>query len=511
MRRRECFSVFCRLGGRSHNTCIKSLEVRGRSFAWTSRRRAPRASRLLWTSRDVMGAPNTRKRRAQKKNLFQTARKGIWRLITCSAKRLTGTRLVPVPVHYNVVVATRACPVGGSACSRRFRCPLTDVDNNLQTRTSRSTRFMVHASIYNSWTLSPSPPPMVVEPLLPPLNRSSKHSLSDRPFPAYTPSGERMTPAWRYIRPELRGVRILSVGLQKTGSTSAGWALVHAGIRVSHNQGEQLSDVCQAAFTAALPYTTLRKLHPNAAWLITYVSNFTAWARSLRRYHQQTTGVLYKGLKYMPCHLYQCNLALTPEMELQRVNLSTLVPLDPATGWLFPKDMPLLETLWRTYYDRLFAHLDREVGKGRYAVADVRARRYTGFEHLQGLNVSTPFGVFNDNLNPLNRPGHSWSGKTTCCEVADPYGNPCPEDLMNQVKRWDWCPSKQRYQARPKRDSTRARMLSKCGSLLIDPRTGKPFAQRRNGSTTIGAINQEQDEAENDNNQTATNTTETVA
>ena len=206
--------------------------------------------------------------------------------------------------------------------------------------------------------LPPSPPPTLIEPLPVPPNRSSPHPLSERPFPEFTPTGERMTPAWRYIRPELRDIRILSVGLQKTGSTSAGWALVEAGIRVSHNQGESLSDVCQAAFTAAVPYTTLRKMHPKAAWLVTYVRNFTAWARSLRRYHQQTTGVLQRGMRYMPCHLFQCNLALTSEMQRQRVNLSTLVPLDPDKAWIRAKDEPLLRLLWQTFYDRYARRLN---------------------------------------------------------------------------------------------------------------------------------------------------------
>lgn len=92
----------------------------------------------------------------------------------------------------------------------------------------------------------------------------------------YTPNGVRMTPTWRPIRPELRGIRILSVGLQKTGSTSAGWALLDAGIRVSHNQGDLLSDECQAAFTPSHTYEDLRRRHPDAAWLITYASNVRA-------------------------------------------------------------------------------------------------------------------------------------------------------------------------------------------------------------------------------------------
>ena len=86
-------------------------------------------------------------------------------------------------------------------------------------------------------------------------------------------------------------------------------------------------------------------------------------------------------------------------------------------------------------------------------MADVRAKNYTGFEHLQGLNVSTPFGVFNANLDPLNRPHHSWVGKTTCCEQSDPFGNSCPEAQMSNSKRWDWCPINRAYVLRPKHDA----------------------------------------------------------
>ena len=134
---------------------------------------------------------------------------------------------------------------------------------------------------------------------------------------------------------------------------------------------------------------------------------------------------------------------------------------------------------------RLFAFLDRELGKGRYAVADVRAKKYTGFEHLQGLNVSTPFGVFNANLDPLNRPHHSWVGKTTCCEQSDPFGNPCPEVQMSNRRRWDWCPLMRRYQQRPKHDGTRARILTKCNSTLIDPSTGRSYAANRRNATAL--------------------------
>lgn len=112
-------------------------------------------------------------------------------------------------------------------------------------------------------------------------------------------------------------------------------------------------------------------------------------------------------------------------------------------------------------------------------MADVRAKSYTGFEHLQGLNVSTPFGVFNANLDPLNRPHHSWVGKTTCCEQSDPFGNSCPEAQMSNSKRWDWCPINRAYVLRPKHDATRARILTKCNSTLVDPSSGRPFAANR--------------------------------
>ena len=138
----------------------------------------------------------------------------------------------------------------------------------------------------------------------------------DRPFPLYTPNGQLYSQSWRPIRPELRSIKILAVGLQKTGSTSAGWALADAGIRVSHNQGDDFSDTCQAAFSASYPYWALRRRHPDAAWLVMYASNFTAWAHSLRHFHHNQTKLLRPGLAYMPCHMYQCDQALTPEMQV---------------------------------------------------------------------------------------------------------------------------------------------------------------------------------------------------
>ena len=288
-----------------------------------------------------------------------------------------------------------------------------------------------------------------------------------RPFPTFTPSGHPYTPTWRRINPALRHVRIFSVGLQKTGSTSAGWALVDAGIRVAHNAGDDLSDLCQSAFTPAYNYSELRRRHPDAAWLITYASNFTAWSHSLRYYHLQTTKALRKGMPFMPAHFFQGRHALTEEMLRQNVNVEKLVPLDPKTAWVRPEHEPLLELLWRTYYQRVFAFFDAELGMGRYAVADVRAKRYTGFEYLQGVNVTTPFGVYNKNLDPLNKPRSSWYGKTTCCYTGrpnprDPFGNPCPEELMADERHWDWCAKTKRYIRRATSAAGREQKLREC-------------------------------------------------
>ena len=104
---------------------------------------------------------------------------------------------------------------------------------------------------------------------------------------------------------------------------------------------------------------------------------------------------------------------------------------------------------------------------GRYAVVDVRAGEYTGFENLQGLNVTTPFGVFNKLGNPLNKPGRSWYGKTTCCyngnpNPHDPFGNPCPEELMSDEKHWDWCAKTKRYIRRATSAALREQKLRDC-------------------------------------------------
>ena len=174
---------------------------------------------------------------------------------------------------------------------------------------------------------------------------------------------------------------------------------------------------------------------------------------------------------YMPCHFYQCRHALTPEMERQNVSVETLVPLDPKTAWIRPEHEPLLELLWRTYYQRVFAFFDSELGAGRYAVADVRANRYTGFEHLQGLHVPTPFGVHNDNRNPLNKPGSSWYGKTTCCIHHDPFGNPCPEETMRDTTRWDWCAGRRLYIRKSRDRRAHEQALVACARNTTPPAT----------------------------------------
>jgi len=300
-----------------------------------------------------------------------------------------------------------------------------------------------------------------------------------------------MTPAWKFIPPALRSVRIVSFGLQKTGSTSAGWALAEAGIRVSHNQGSDVfSDTCQATFGTVneqlsavgspCDYVALRKRHPTAAWLITYARNFTQWQDSLRRYHLDS-GRLRPGLRFMPCDMFGCEMALTEEMRQSNVSARTLFPLHPATGWISPEQLPLLERLHRTYYQRLFAFLDAELGVGRYAVADVRANVYTGFEHLQGLRVRTPFGTHNAFRSLVNRPHHSWYGKTTCCIDRDPFGNPCPEELMADIRNWDWCARTQRYVNRSAEH--RERRLAACAQ--------EKAVDNRCDSATVGVIRQQ--------------------
>ena len=67
-----------------------------------------------------------------------------------------------------------------------------------------------------------------------------------RPFPTRVPSGNLMSASWQPIPDMLAGRRVIGMGLPKTGTTSTGWALVRAGLRVGHNQDDTLSDTCQA-------------------------------------------------------------------------------------------------------------------------------------------------------------------------------------------------------------------------------------------------------------------------
>ena len=97
---------------------------------------------------------------------------------------------------------------------------------------------------------------------------------------------------------------------------------------------------------------------------------------------------------------------------------------------------------------------------GNYAVVDVKAGRYSHLEAL-GVPLRTPFGLHNALGDPKNAMGHSWYGKTTCCDArfGDPWRNPCPEDLMAREDAWAYCPKRENYVRLPLSDATRA----KCG------------------------------------------------
>ena len=59
--------------------------------------------------------------------------------------------------------------------------------------------------------------------------------------------------------------------------------------------------------------------------------------------------------------------------------------------------------------------------------------------------LTTPFPVSNQLGNRLNEKGHSWYGKTTCCQEHDFWKNPCPEDLMRRNESWAYCPKRESY------------------------------------------------------------------
>lgn len=295
-----------------------------------------------------------------------------------------------------------------------------------------------------------------------------------RPWPKYVPTGQLMTSAWRPIPRELTSRRVISIGLPKTGTTSTGWALVGAGLRVAKGQGDIFSKTCQAIICCVESYEELTHKWPGAQWVVTYGSNFTSWASSIRRYYT-TINKLFVGATHMPCMIFACEMGLDAELrlELSRRNVSVgqLIPLDAHTHWLRAEHRPLLERAYRTYYARLFTWLDSH--SIRYAVVDVRANKYTGIHHF-GLNISTPFGTFNamDHSSTLIGIGHSFVRKPTCCMSHDPWKSDCPEEQLARSDKWAYCPRRELYVPVPRDDETRAHYAATCSPGLAPSRSG---------------------------------------
>lgn len=227
--------------------------------------------------------------------------------------------------------------------------------------------------------------------------------------------------------------------------------------------------------------------------MVSYTANFSKWHVSIRDYIGRNQKSTYARLTHLECGAYGCNMALTDDMVRRGVDVHHLVALDRTTHWVRAEDMGLLEelyysyvppgshaqypppplplwictvycvfsshccltvvSLWRVsdcvcacyrYYRRLFAFLDEKLA-GRYAVVDLRAGTYKGLEHLGLPSLTTPFPVSNQLGNRLNEKGHSWYGKTTCCQEHDFWKNPCPEDLMRRNESWAYCPKRESY------------------------------------------------------------------
>ena len=77
-------------------------------------------------------------------------------------------------------------------------------------------------------------------------------------------------------------VKIISMGLPKTGTTATASALELAGLQVSHNNGDTLARGCDVIInTWEDKYDRLHETHSRARWIVTLSADVDAWAQSV--------------------------------------------------------------------------------------------------------------------------------------------------------------------------------------------------------------------------------------
>ena len=212
-------------------------------------------------------------------------------------------------------------------------------------------------------------------------------------------------------------VKIISMGLPKTGTTATANALVHVGLKVAHNQGDMLDKNCDVIInTLESKYEKLDRQHPGAKWIITYSANASAWVDSVNghvgRYRCTVKSVntsetgnatrdalpgrrLNECANQLACHFYGCEMGLPP-------NVLSAAPIRIVSGTplsILSADKPALLARYKQYYQRLFSHF---LGR-QYALVDVRAHKYTGLSYIHE-DLKGPFHDANSAEHPGGWP-----------------------------------------------------------------------------------------------------------
>ena len=201
---------------------------------------------------------------------------------------------------------------------------------------------------------------------------------------------------WELCCKALAQRHIIGMGLSKTGTTSVAIELSNVGFRVAHNMRDILARDCQVIInTLEDQYEQLDHSHPDAAWIITYSANVTAWVHSLQNFlaamHKLRRGgdvmITVDSESFLACRVFGCSKALASASDDPKRHIR----MNSSTGRVIEDDVPKLAAAFELYYERLFEYF-----RGRnYAFVDVREGVYRGLHELIHPRISVPFGKHN--------------------------------------------------------------------------------------------------------------------
>ena len=93
-------------------------------------------------------------------------------------------------------------------------------------------------------------------------------------------------------------MKVICMGLSKTGTVSVSFALSHIGLHVAHNLGDRLSSTCDVIInTLEDNYDHLYTKHPDATWLVTYNKNDTNVLSKLEEFYNEYYKRLFSFLR----------------------------------------------------------------------------------------------------------------------------------------------------------------------------------------------------------------------